>query len=45
MAYGVLAPQPGMDLVFSALEGGFLAPGPPEKSQNLFLTQARQSAR
>ena len=37
MACGVLAPRPGMDLVSSALEGGFLAPGPPEKSQKSIL--------
>jgi len=32
VACGILVPQPGIKPVFPALEGGFLATGPPRKS-------------
>ena len=32
MARGILVPQPGIEPVSPALEGGFLTAGPPEKS-------------
>ena len=31
-ASGILVPQPGMEPVYPALEGGFLTTGPPGKS-------------
>ena len=32
MARGILIPLPGIKATFPALQGGFLATGPPEKS-------------
>ena len=32
VARGILVPQPGIELLSLALEGGFLTTGPPEKS-------------
>ena len=42
LASGILVPQPGTESTSPELEGGFLTPGPPEKSlkilsNNLFL--------
>ena len=37
MVCGVLGPWPGMEPSSSALEDGFLTPGPPRKSQSHFL--------
>ena len=36
-ACGTLVPRPGIELVSSALEVGFLTTGPPGKSQNVFF--------
>ena len=34
--HGILAPQPGIEPTFPALEGGFLATGPPGNSLGIF---------
>ena len=36
-AYGILAPQPGIEPTPPALEGEVLTTGPPEKSPRLYL--------
>ena len=40
-ACGILVPQTGIELASPALEGGFLTPGPPGKSQDSFLQEIR----
>ena len=37
MACGTFVPQPGIKTVSSVLQGGFLIPGPPRKSQSRCL--------
>ena len=37
MTCGILVPCPGIEPLLHALEGQFLNPGPPEKSQVLIL--------
>ena len=36
MACGILIPQPGIEPVYPALQGGILTAGPPGKSLSLF---------
>ena len=38
VACGILVPQPGIKLVSPTLKGGFLNPGPPGKSLDLFFS-------
>ena len=39
LAYGILVPWSGIELVSPALEGGFLTTGPPGKSPIAFLME------